>query len=187
MDQLRIAVRLGLLFSTLLVVAMIASGLRSGGAAAAGTPAATSQSVQIVQLYVLQGHSMASMSLMGPDGKPHDSIVPSTFVVKRGIPVRLVITNYDSMPHTFTAPELGLNVIIKAGKQHGQMGSMGAGMMDNITPSITTYTFTPTKANVYRWFCALPCDDGAKGWAMSQGYRGPGREGFMAGWVVVWA
>ena len=59
--------------------------------------------------------------------------------------------------------------------------------MDMVTPTTTTFTFTPTKAGVFRWFCTLPCDDEAKYWAMSQGFGGLGKEGFMARFIVVMA
>ncbi len=114
----------------------------------AASPArqAASPAVQIVQMYVLRGHNMPNMSLMGPDRQPHDAILPSTFAVKRGIPVRLVITSYDVMPHTITAPGLGLNVMIKAGKATGHMG-MGMGEMEMVAPATTAVTFTPTHAD----------------------------------------
>jgi hypothetical protein len=157
---------------------------RSIGVTAARREAAASPAVQIVQMYVLKGHNMPDMSLMGPDGKPHDAILPSTFAVKRGIPVRLVITSYDVMPHSITASGLGLNVMIKAGKAAGNMG-MGMGEMEKVIPTLTTFTFTPTKAGMFRWFCAYPCDDDSKYWAMGQGFGGPDKEGFMAGFIAV--
>jgi hypothetical protein len=152
------------------------------GQVAASITLQRSPAIQTVQMYVLKGHNMPSMSLMGPDGKPHDAILPSTFAVKSGVPARLVITSYDVMPHSVTAPGLGLNVTIKAGKATGHMGM---GEMEMVTPVTTTVTFTPPKAGIFRWFCAMPCDDDAKYWAMGQGYSGPGKEGFMAGFIAV--
>jgi hypothetical protein len=133
-------------------------------------------------MYVLRGHNMPNMSLMGPDRKEHDAILPTSFAVRRGLPVRLVITSYDVMPHTLTAAGLGLNVTIKAGKATGQMAM---GEMEMVTPATTVVTFTPRKAGIFRWYCALPCDDDANYWAMGSGFSGPDKEGFMAGFIAV--
>ena len=184
MKPARVVAHLGLVLATALLTTMVVSELRPLSASAAHRQAAASPAVQIVQMYVLRGHNMPSMSLMGPDGKAHDAILPTTFAVKRGMPVRLVITSYDVMPHTITASGLGLNVMIKAGKATGHMGM---GEMEMVAPATTTVTFTPTKVGVFRWFCTMPCDNDAKYWAMGQGFGGPGKEGFMAGFIAVMA
>lgn len=118
------------------------------------------------------------MGLVGPDGKHHDSIIPSSFVLKAGEKVVLTIVNYDDMMHSITAPGLNLNVMIKAAKHVA--GS------DEPAPVTTTYTFTPTKKGQFRWNCAIPCDKGdGHGWAMSKGFDGHSRDGFMAGYIEV--
>ena len=139
----------------------------------AGMPAASSaaDSNQIT-VYVFSGGE----KIMGPDGKPHDTIVPANFVVKAGEPVSITAYNYDESPHSITAGDLNLNFTIKP----GVVGKDG-----KITPSTSTITFTPAAKGVYRWTCVYPCDKGHGMWAMGQGYSGPGKEGFMAGFIVV--
>lgn len=143
-------------------------------AASAADAAATQPQVQTRTLYVLADEQ----GLTGPDGKHHDSFVPSSFVVKAGEPVKLVIINYDDMMHTFTDPALGLNVMVRAGTHKDGT--------EAVTPVTTTATFTPTKTGQFRWHCNIPCDKGdGHGWAMSNGKEGRDRDGFMAGYVVV--
>ena len=158
------------------LLALIATGALALAAApaalAAGTAPAAPQ-LQTRTLYVLADEQASS-----GDGQHHDSFVPSSFVVKAGEPVRLVIINRDDMMHTFTDPALGLDVIVKAGTH--ESGS------DAVTPSTTVATFTPKKAGQFRWNCNIPCDKGdGHGWAMSGGKDGRDRDGFMAGYVVV--
>lgn len=98
---------------------------------------------------------------MGSDGNWHDAFLPADFSVKAGAAVRITVYNYDDMPHTFTAAELGVNETIPAGSEDG--------------PGKITFTFqAPQQAGSYEWFCSLPCDP----WAMSH-------DGFMRGRVRV--
>lgn len=157
----------------LLTAAGLAAAMTLG---ATGAFAATVQSTNVVKktIYVLPG----DMGLMGPDRRHHDSFLPSSFVLKAGQKVELVFVNYDDMPHTFTAPGLKMNVIVSPGTD--EAGS------DKVTPTTTTYTFTPTKAGQFRWNCTLPCDSGsAHGWAMKASATGKDHVGYMAGYVVV--
>jgi plastocyanin len=151
------------------VLAMAAGGL--GAALVAGPLARASAAEQQVTLYVFRGEQ----GIKGPDGKGHDAFVPSSFVVKAGVPVHLVIINYDEGPHTITAPDLGLNILVNPGKTVGS----------NVEPVTTTASFTTSKRGPHRWYCAMACDAGGGGWAMQQGYAGPDKEGFMAGYIVV--
>ena len=67
------------------------------------------------------GHDVrAPGGAKGPDGKGHDSFVPSSFVVKAGSPVRLQVINYDTDAHTVTAPDLGLNFRVNPGTKAGR-------------------------------------------------------------------
>lgn len=134
------------------------------------TPSA-SQNVQQVTLYVFRGE----MGIKGPDGKGHDAFVPSSFVVKAGVPVKLTVINYDEGSHTITAPDLGLNLVVKPGHVQGS----------EVQPVATTFTFTLNQKGVYRWYCAVACDAGGGGWAMTSSYDGPDQDGFMAGHIVV--
>lgn len=80
----------------------------------------------------------------GADGKWHDAFLPANFTVLAGVPVKVTVYNYDDMPHSFTSSALHLNKIIAKG--------------GTSTPSKTTFTFTPTEAGRYLWWCAPPCD-----------------------------
>lgn len=78
-----------------------------------------------------------------------------------GATVRVAVYNYDDMPHTFTATELGVNAKVPAGSEE--------------KPSKVTFTFqAPQEAGSYEWFCALPCDP----WSMTH-------YGYMKGYVKV--
>lgn len=152
-----------------------AASLAVAMAPAAHADNATAQP-DVVQktIYVLAD----DMGLIGPDGKHHDSFLPASFVLKAGQTVQLTFVNYDDMAHTFTDPDLHLNVVVKPG-QH-----VGAG--DDVTPVSTTVTFTPTTKGQFRWHCNMPCDTGGgAGWAMRPTADGRGADGYMAGYVVV--
>ena len=76
----------------------------------------------------------------------------------------VTVTNYDSGPHSFTSPSLGVNETIPGG------GTMAV-------PRTVTFTFTaPAKAGKYQWWCSVPCDP----WSMAH-------NGFMRGFVTVTA
>ncbi len=79
---------------------------------------------------------------MGPHGKSHDTIVPSDFVVKAGVPVKLTMINHDEAAHSNTAPGFGVDLEIKGGKENKATG--------NVTPVTTTFTFTAKKTGVFR-------------------------------------
>jgi plastocyanin len=115
------------------------------------------------------------LGIKGPDGLPHDIMVPSNFVVKAGVPVTLTVVNYDEGPHTITAPDIGLNLLMKAGKEQPDK---------SVLPVTTTFNFTVAKKGVFRWYCTLPCDEKHGAWDMKPGYSGPDKEGFMAGFIV---
>jgi len=97
----------------------------------------------------------------GSDGNWHDAYLPADFSVEAGATVHVTVYNYDDMPHSFTAPGLGVNQEVAAGSEG--------------KPSKTTFSFTaPAEAGSYEWLCVLPCDP----WSMSH-------FGFMKGHVRV--
>lgn len=101
---------------------------------------------------------------LGPDKQWHDAFLPADFSVRAGATITITVANYDSGPHTFTSPALGVNGMIPGG------GSLSA-------PTHVSFTFTaPTKPGKYAWWCAVPCDP----WAMAH-------DGFMRGYVTVTA
>ncbi|HUA25558.1 MAG TPA: cupredoxin domain-containing protein [Steroidobacteraceae bacterium] len=153
-------------------------GMDMGGKKAGGQQAADVSAVAIkgethITVYVLPGDN--GLGFTGPDKARHDTMVPSSFVLRRGVRVTVTVINLDEMKHSITAPGLGVNIIIKAGigRRNG-----------TIAPSTTTYTFTPAKAGEFRWYCVFPCDM-PQHWAMTASYDGPDRDGFMAGIIRV--
>lgn len=98
---------------------------------------------------------------MGPDKQWHDAFLPAEYTVHPGQTVTMTFQNYDSGPHTFTAPSLNVNQVIPSGSASH--------------PTTTTVTFTaPKTPGKYQWWCAVPCDP----WAMSH-------NGYMRGYVTV--
>lgn len=93
----------------------------------------------------------------GPDGKRHDMFTKTDFSVKVGQPLRLRIDNTDDVPHSITAAAAGVNVIAQ--------------------PGVHTYTMVVKTAGRYQWYCMLPCDGDAGGWAMQH-------PGFMSGYIT---
>ncbi len=110
---------------------------------------------------------------LGPDNQTHDAFVPCNFTVYAGQIVNLTVFNYDTMPHSFTSTTLNVNFQIPESTTNG-------------VPSIGHFQFNAAQAGVYRWWCALPCDSDAGGWAMTTGNDGqPGQIGYMGGFVTV--
>lgn len=147
----------------LLVLMACASGQQTG----AGTAAAQTITYKVV------GHADAEAK-KGPDGQVHDTFFTTdSTTIRVGTRVTLSFVNVDEMPHSFTAPELGINVVIPAGSDS--------------KPGTATYTFTADKPGNFRWFCALPCDDDAGGYAMKPDPTGKGNgvDGLMAGYLNV--
>ena len=108
----------------------------------------------------------------GPDGVKHDTFNTSdSTTIKAGQTVTLTFDNTDDMPHSYTLPELGINVMVPGAKD----GADGK----------ATYTFTANKIGTFRWFCAIPCDGDNNGWAMTASSKGSGQDGFMAGYLTV--
>ncbi len=113
--------------------------------------------------------------ILGPDNKTHDAFVPYNFTVYAGQTVNLTFENFDNMPHSFISPTLGVSFQVP--------GSQTTGV-----PEISQYQFTEATPGIYRWWCSLPCDSDAGGWAMTTGSDGqPGQIGYMGGFVTVLA
>ena len=149
-------------------------GPRGAGAGAAFDSAALGiHGAQHLTLYVLPGGN--GLGFVGPDKAHHDTMVPSSLVLRKGVPVTLTIINFDDMNHSITAPGLGINIIVQPGVDRPD-GSVAA--------RTTTFTFTPHQAGEFRWHCVFPCDMPSH-WAMSADYDGPDRDGFMAGIIRV--
>ena len=161
-SHLRLLALLGLGALAVLAVALSACGGGSNNSGeAAASPAPGSQSSPTTESVKLVIKSDEEKGKKGSDGNWHDAFLPANLSVKAGATVHVTVYNYDDMPHTFTAPDLGTNANIAGGSED--------------KPSKTTFTFTaPDKAGKYEWLCAAPCDP----WAMAQ-------YGFMKGYVEV--
>jgi heme/copper-type cytochrome/quinol oxidase subunit 2 len=104
-------------------------------------------------------------SKLGSDGKLHDAYINGNITITVGKPVTLHIYNYDEGQHSYTAADLGLNIMAKASEKEG-------------VPAITTYTFTPKKVGTFTWHCMVPCDEDNGDFSMTQ-------DGYMMGTVKV--
>ncbi|HVA88480.1 MAG TPA: cupredoxin domain-containing protein [Chloroflexota bacterium] len=105
-------------------------------------------------------------ALRGSNKRNHDAFLPAYISAQAGQKVTVTVYNLDQSPHSFTAPALGLNVILPGGASDGSVRA-------------TTFTFTAPKAGAYTWKCVMPCDNGGvNAWAMTH-------MGFMAGTVIV--
>ncbi|MEB3103793.1 cupredoxin domain-containing protein [Ferviditalea candida] len=102
---------------------------------------------------------------LGSDGKTHDAFTNGDITLTEGQPVTLHFYNYDEAPHSYTAPDLGLNIELSGSKKDGE-------------PAITTFTFTPAKTGSFEWKCMDPCDMENGQWAMTH-------DGYMKGAIKV--
>jgi heme/copper-type cytochrome/quinol oxidase subunit 2 len=73
-----------------------------------------------------------------PDGKLHDAFSVTNFEVRAGQPVKLVINNTDSSPHSISSPGAGVAILVR--------------------PGTHTYTLLVRKTGRFLWFCNEPCD-----------------------------
>jgi plastocyanin len=169
-EWMGIAVALTALLSVLAVivsmVALASSGttVKTVTAAAAATPAAPAAPVVQTQAIGMAIKADVEHGKRGPDGQWHDAFLPADITVRAGDKVTITFTNYDSGPHSFVSPSLGVVQVINGG------GSMGS-------PQTSTVTFiAPKHPGTYAWWCGVPCDP----WAMKH-------DGYMRGHVTVTA
>lgn len=137
------------------------TGVRSSASqpAPATAPAASSQpaaatspaAAKVIDVKIIGGEKP------GPDGKKHDYFTKTDYDVKVGQPLKLRIDNTDDAPHSISSPEAGVNIVAQ--------------------PGVHTYTLVVSKAGRYLWYCMLPCDSDANGWAMQH-------PGFMSGYIT---
>ena len=94
------------------------------------------------------------LAKVGPDGKKHDSFFTTDSTnVKAGDVVSIVVTNYDDMPHGMAFDTIAINQLVNAGPGCHNPSACKAG-----ESTVTTFSFTATKAGVMRWHCPMPCD-----------------------------
>jgi hypothetical protein len=94
---------------------------------------------------------------LGPDGIKHDYFTKTEFAAKVGQKLDLTIDNTDEGEHSITSPEIGVNIIVK--------------------PGVHTYEIVVKEKGRFSWFCVIPCDDTANGWAMQHA-------GYMSGYIT---
>lgn len=94
---------------------------------------------------------------VGPDGKQHDIFTQTEYAAKVGQKLDLKIDNTDDVEHSITSPEIGVNIIVK--------------------PGVHTYELVVKEKGRFSWFCVIPCDSEANGWAMQHA-------GYMAGYIT---
>jgi len=116
---------------------------RAASQAAAEEVAAEPRVAKVVSLSVIAEYKR------GPEGEKHDAFTTTEFVVRAGQPQELRINNTDSVPHSITSPDAGVNVVV--------------------APGIHTYTLLVKQPGRYLWYCTFVCDE----WAMQHpGYMG---------------
>ncbi len=115
------------------------------------TSGTTSLPAKTVALKVVPGGKL------GPDGIKHDTFSQTEFAVKVGQKLDLKIDNTDEGEHSITSPEIGVNIIVK--------------------PGVHTYEMVVKQKGRFSWFCVIPCDDEANGWAMQHA-------GYMSGYIT---
>jgi hypothetical protein len=93
----------------------------------------------------------------GPDGKKHDYFTQTEYSVRVGQRLNLVIDNTDEGEHSITSPQIGVNIVVKPGRH--------------------TYQLVVREKGRFSWFCIIPCDSNANGWAMQHA-------GFMGGYIT---
>jgi len=164
---LEVLAGVGILAALLMsMVALVQSGQRSeaspaqpavkqAAATAPAAPAAASPAANVAA-QALNVKIIPTYKL-GPDGKKHDAFTKTEFAVKVGQPLKLTIDNTDNGPHSITSPAVNVNIVAQ--------------------PGIHTYTLVVSKAGRFEWYCMIPCDSDANGWAMRN-------TGFMSGYIT---
>jgi hypothetical protein len=77
---------------------------------------------------------------LGPEGEKQDAFTVTEFSVRAGQPRELRIDNTDTVPHSITAPEGGINIVIM--------------------PGTHTYTLLAKQTGRFLWFCTSDATNG---------------------------
>ncbi len=121
-------------------IALIHSSEKSEARAAAR--AATEQLAALPQVASTVSLKVIPEYKPGPEGEKHDAFTVTEFSLRAGKPQRLVIDNTDTVPHSITSAEAGVNIVVM--------------------PGTHTYTLDVKTPGKYLWFCHFICDE----WAM---------------------
>ncbi len=119
--------------------------------AAGSTAANASLPAKVISLKIIPGGKL------GPDKIMHDTFTKTEFAVKVGQKLDIKIDNTDEGEHSITSPQIGVNIVVK--------------------PGIHTYEVVVKEKGKFSWFCVIPCDDEANGWAMQHA-------GYMSGYIT---
>jgi plastocyanin len=147
----------------LIVAGLLALSGCGGGASSGGSSGGSSSSGAQNLHFTIIGSDDAT--LVGPDGKKHDTYLPSSAKVKVDTPIQVTVDNKDDVPHSFTIKELNIDQVVNGNKS-------------------ITFTLNISNPGTYRFFCRIPCDADADGWAMQADTNGPSKDGFMAGYIT---
>lgn len=143
------------------IAALAQSGSKSESTTVSAKPAASSSATPATSKATAASSAVAVKIVgsykKGPDGQMHDAFTVTNFNVKVGQPQTLKIDNTDDVPHSITSPAAGVNIVAQ--------------------PGVHTYTLTVDKAGKFEWYCMLPCDGDAHGWAMQH-------PGYMSGYIT---
>lgn len=142
-DKIRRVLGLSILGAFALVLALIGIDVAAISAAQrpAPRPVVERQVVKLNGTAQVAGTIYLSVSpgvKPGPDGQLHDAFSVTSFNVNAGKPVKLVIDNTDTVPHSITSSAAGVNIVAR--------------------PGTHTYTLLVSKSGVFQWHCAYPCD-----------------------------
>jgi len=129
----------------------VTSGVAAPATSSASTNTASTLPPKTISLKVIPGGKL------GPDGIKHDTFTKTEFAVKVGQRLVLKIDNTDEGEHSITSPVIGVNLIVK--------------------PGVHTYQLVVKEKGRFSWFCVIPCDDEANGWAMQHA-------GYMSGYIT---
>lgn len=126
-------------------VLLTAAGL---AAAAAASAAVASGHARAPTAHPAHAQQLALVVRSAGHGGEQVSPSGGNIAIAPGVPVRVTITNYTHMYHTFTVPGLHVGVMVTPGRANA--------------PSKTTFTFTAWESGTFKWFCAF-CDHGGPG------------------------
>jgi len=131
----------GILAAVLLsLIALARSGERQEAHAA--SQYAAEQAAALPPVAKMVALSVIPEYKKGPEGEKHDAFTTTEFAVRVGQPQQLKIDNTDTVPHSITAPEANVKIVVM--------------------PGTHTYTLLVKQPGKYLWFCTFVCDE----WAM---------------------
>jgi len=129
----------------------ITSGVAAPASTSTPSSGAGALPAKLISVKVIAGGKL------GPDKIMHDTFDKTEFAVKVGQKLDIRIDNTDEGEHSITSPQIGVNIVVK--------------------PGIHTYELVVKEKGRFSWFCVIPCDDEANGWAMQHA-------GYMSGFIT---